>query len=247
MICWSWCLSQVYVIDSVNPSNGLQKICNRTSGVQYFVEHHSGLFYILTNAPIPDAEWSGQGYYLVRSRIEDVESAKFQVLWSVSYILILSSLLSVCACENTIVSLTSLLCLCFNFRVSSFLIKIQAYVIWTFLMDIWFFSSLRKVFLCYAHWTYLCKLISRYMNCNFTNICCLPLNWKVYITIYSSSLPLQHVSHLILMNMPCELQKRQRILQYDNTKEFVTAFPFVIPLWTHSFQGVWCSSNTILI
>uniref|UniRef100_A0A0R0KWG6 Prolyl endopeptidase n=1 Tax=Glycine max TaxID=3847 RepID=A0A0R0KWG6_SOYBN len=68
----------VYVIDSVNPSNGLQKICNRTSGVQYFVEHHSGLFYILTNAPIPDAEWSGQGYYLVRSRIEDVESAKFQ-------------------------------------------------------------------------------------------------------------------------------------------------------------------------
>lgn len=42
------------------------------------MEHHSGLFYILTNAPIPDAEWSGQGYYLVRSRIEDVESAKFQ-------------------------------------------------------------------------------------------------------------------------------------------------------------------------
>uniref|UniRef100_A0A0R0LGU3 Peptidase S9A N-terminal domain-containing protein n=1 Tax=Glycine max TaxID=3847 RepID=A0A0R0LGU3_SOYBN len=68
----------VYVIDSVNPSNGLQKICNRTSGVQYFVEHHSGLFYILTNAPIPDAEWSGQGYYLVRCRVEDVESAKFQ-------------------------------------------------------------------------------------------------------------------------------------------------------------------------
>ncbi|KAL5123446.1 O-fucosyltransferase 34 [Glycine soja] len=66
------------ITDSVNPSNGLQKICNRTSGVQYFVEHHSGLFYILTNAPIPDAEWSGQGYYLVRSRIEDVESAKFQ-------------------------------------------------------------------------------------------------------------------------------------------------------------------------
>nr|KYP69772.1 Protease 2 [Cajanus cajan] len=68
----------VYVIDSVNPSNGLQKICNRTSGVQYFVEHHSGLFYILTNAPIPDAQWSGQGYYLVRCRVEDIESAKLQ-------------------------------------------------------------------------------------------------------------------------------------------------------------------------
>ncbi|CAJ1931809.1 unnamed protein product [Sphenostylis stenocarpa] len=68
----------VYVIDSVNPSNGLQKLCNRTSGVQYFVEHHSGLFYILTNAPIPDPQWSGQGYYLVRCQVEDMESAKLQ-------------------------------------------------------------------------------------------------------------------------------------------------------------------------
>ncbi|XP_068462480.1 uncharacterized protein [Phaseolus vulgaris] len=70
--------SEVYVIDSVNPSNGLQKLCNRTSGVQYFVEHHSGLFYILTNAPIPESQWSGQGYYLVRCQVEDIESAKLQ-------------------------------------------------------------------------------------------------------------------------------------------------------------------------
>ncbi|XP_027362765.1 uncharacterized protein LOC113870370 [Abrus precatorius] len=68
----------VYVIDSVNPSNGLQKICKRTSGVQYFVEHHSGLFYILTNAPIPAGQWSGEGYYLVRCHVEDIESAKLQ-------------------------------------------------------------------------------------------------------------------------------------------------------------------------
>ncbi|XP_022632440.1 uncharacterized protein LOC106779835 isoform X1 [Vigna radiata var. radiata] len=70
--------SEVYVIDSVNPSNGLQKLCSRTSGVQYFVEHHSGLFYILTNAPIPESQWSGQGYYLVRCRVEDIESTKLQ-------------------------------------------------------------------------------------------------------------------------------------------------------------------------
>lgn len=81
VICWSWFLSQVYVIDSVNPSNGLQKLCNRTSGVQYFVEHHSGFFYILTNAPIPESQWSGQGYYLARCRVEDIESAKLQVFF----------------------------------------------------------------------------------------------------------------------------------------------------------------------
>lgn len=50
----------------------------------------------------------------------------------------------------------------------------------------------------------------------------------------SSSLPLQHLSHLILMNMPGEIHKRQRILQYDNTKEVNAAFPFMIPSCTHT-------------
>lgn len=61
--------------------DGLQRLCKRTSGVQYFVEHHSGLFYILTNAPLPDGQWSGEEYYLVRCRVEDIESPKLQVLF----------------------------------------------------------------------------------------------------------------------------------------------------------------------
>ncbi|XP_073221683.1 uncharacterized protein [Cicer arietinum] len=70
--------SEVYVLDSANPMDGLQRLCKRTSGVQYFVEHHSGLFYILTNAPLPDGQWSGEEYYLVRCRVEDIESPKLQ-------------------------------------------------------------------------------------------------------------------------------------------------------------------------
>ncbi|GAU32566.1 hypothetical protein TSUD_218240 [Trifolium subterraneum] len=68
----------VYVIDSANPMDGLQRLCERTSGVQYFVEHHSGLFYILTNAHLPDGKWSGDEYYLVRCRVEDIQSPKLQ-------------------------------------------------------------------------------------------------------------------------------------------------------------------------
>ncbi|WJX63288.1 hypothetical protein P8452_48195 [Trifolium repens] len=68
----------VYVIDSANPTDGLQRLCERTSGVQYFVEHHSGQFYFLTNAPLPDGKWSGDEYYLVRCRVEDIQSPKLQ-------------------------------------------------------------------------------------------------------------------------------------------------------------------------
>ncbi|XP_050905337.1 uncharacterized protein LOC127119193 isoform X2 [Lathyrus oleraceus] len=70
--------SEVYVIDSANPMDGLQRLCERTSGVQYFVEHHSGLLYILTNAPLPDDQWSGEEYYLVRCRVQDIDSPNLQ-------------------------------------------------------------------------------------------------------------------------------------------------------------------------
>ncbi|XP_016202941.1 uncharacterized protein LOC107643729 isoform X2 [Arachis ipaensis] len=69
--------SEVYVINAANPMEGIQRICKRTSGVQYFVEHHTGLFYILTNSPMPDSRWSGDGYYLVRCQVEDIESTKW--------------------------------------------------------------------------------------------------------------------------------------------------------------------------
>ncbi|TKY69510.1 hypothetical protein E2542_SST05786 [Spatholobus suberectus] len=56
---------------------------------------------------------------------------------------------------------------------------------------------------------------------------------------YPMQIDFKHLNHLILMNMPRELQKRQRILQYDNTKEFVTAFPFLIPLCTQTPSRVY--------
>ncbi|KAI9105048.1 hypothetical protein K1719_022764 [Acacia pycnantha] len=68
----------VYVINAVNPMDGLERICKRASGVQYFVEHHHGLFYILTNAPIPEGNWSGQDLYLARHRVEDIGCAYWQ-------------------------------------------------------------------------------------------------------------------------------------------------------------------------
>ena len=70
---------QVYVIDATNPSNGIHKIRERVSGAQYFLEHHYGLFYILTNTPLENGQWSGENYYLARCPVEDTRSAKWQV------------------------------------------------------------------------------------------------------------------------------------------------------------------------
>lgn len=68
--------SEVYIIDANNPQYGLQKVHNRVSGVQFFLEHHKGFFYILTNAPqnkSPDTN-----YYLARCRVEDVHLNNWQ-------------------------------------------------------------------------------------------------------------------------------------------------------------------------
>lgn len=52
----------------------------RVSGVQYFLEHHHGIFYVLTNAPMSEImEWSGEGYYLARCCLEDLLSCNWQV------------------------------------------------------------------------------------------------------------------------------------------------------------------------
>ncbi|EXB44900.1 Protease 2 [Morus notabilis] len=69
----------VYIIEAANPSGGLQKIRERVSGVQYFLEHHHGVFYILTNVPLcGNKEWSGENYYLVRCPVEDIQSVNWQ-------------------------------------------------------------------------------------------------------------------------------------------------------------------------
>ncbi|KAI3467205.1 hypothetical protein Pfo_023868 [Paulownia fortunei] len=70
---------QVYVINATNPQAGLQRFCKRVAGVQYFLEHHSGNFYVLTNAPTSkDKKFSDNGYYLARCGDEDVQSANLK-------------------------------------------------------------------------------------------------------------------------------------------------------------------------
>jgi len=52
---------------------------------------------------------------------------------------------------------------CFPFRMSSFREKILAYKIWTFLMGIWCFLSIRRAFLCFVPSICLLMLIVRYL------------------------------------------------------------------------------------
>ncbi|XP_076953603.1 uncharacterized protein LOC143627727 [Bidens hawaiensis] len=69
----------VYVLDANNPNHGLQKVHNRVSGVQFFLEHHRGFFYILTNLYSGDEkELLDEIYYLARCRVEDVQSANWE-------------------------------------------------------------------------------------------------------------------------------------------------------------------------
>jgi protease II len=73
-------LLQVYVMESGNVREGLWPVQKRTNKVQYFLEHNSGFFYILTNAPLEDIETSAEGYYLARCRAEKAVMDRWQVL-----------------------------------------------------------------------------------------------------------------------------------------------------------------------
>ncbi|XP_061976902.1 uncharacterized protein LOC133698042 [Populus nigra] len=71
--------SEVYVIDATNPLDGLQRVRERVSGVRYFLEHHYGVFYILTNAPLSESEDRSDGnYYLAQCEVEDIQSSDWQ-------------------------------------------------------------------------------------------------------------------------------------------------------------------------
>ncbi|RVW61701.1 Dipeptidyl aminopeptidase BI [Vitis vinifera] len=70
---------QVFVINATNPEEGLRRMNKRVPGVQYFLEHHHGFFYILTNAPLTDKELSVGDYYLARCQVDDVQLANWQV------------------------------------------------------------------------------------------------------------------------------------------------------------------------
>ncbi|KAJ0815257.1 putative oligopeptidase B transcription factor WD40-like family [Helianthus annuus] len=69
----------VYVVDANNPKDGLRKVHDRVSDVQFFLEHDRGFFYILTNLRVGDENGSLDGnYYLARCRVEDVQSANWE-------------------------------------------------------------------------------------------------------------------------------------------------------------------------
>ncbi|KAF7132771.1 hypothetical protein RHSIM_Rhsim09G0121600 [Rhododendron simsii] len=72
-------IQTVYVIDASNPQNGLRRLCKRVPGVQFFVEHHCGFFYVLTNASLgEDKDLSTGTYYLGRVRVEDMHLNNWQ-------------------------------------------------------------------------------------------------------------------------------------------------------------------------
>uniref|UniRef100_A0A8I6YGP8 Prolyl endopeptidase n=1 Tax=Hordeum vulgare subsp. vulgare TaxID=112509 RepID=A0A8I6YGP8_HORVV len=70
----------VYVMESGNVREGLWPVQKRTNKVQYFLEHHNGFFYILTNAPLKDTGTTVEGYYLARRRAEKSLMDKWQVV-----------------------------------------------------------------------------------------------------------------------------------------------------------------------
>ncbi|KAI3867369.1 hypothetical protein MKX03_036496 [Papaver bracteatum] len=73
--------SEVYVIDANNPQERLRRVRKRLAGTQYFVEHHYGYFYILTDTPSEENNYLiDGGYYLARCKAENIESAKWQDL-----------------------------------------------------------------------------------------------------------------------------------------------------------------------
>ncbi|XP_009105452.1 protease 2 [Brassica rapa] len=74
--------SEVYIVNAEKPLAGLRRARERVHGVQCFLEHRNGYFYILTNAPTDAAsEWSGEGYYLARCLVEEIESSEWQVVF----------------------------------------------------------------------------------------------------------------------------------------------------------------------
>lgn len=66
-------------MDASNIKNGVSLIKKRVSNVQYFLEHHFGFFYILTNSPLDNMGTFSKGYYLARSRAEEALWNKWQV------------------------------------------------------------------------------------------------------------------------------------------------------------------------
>lgn len=53
------------------------------------MEHHCGLFYILTNAPLSENKgWSGWDYYMATCQVEEIHSSNCQVFFLSLYMYI---------------------------------------------------------------------------------------------------------------------------------------------------------------
>ncbi|KAF9587576.1 hypothetical protein IFM89_004034 [Coptis chinensis] len=69
----------VYIIDANNPTDGLQRVWKREHGTEFFLEHHDGIFYILTNAPLSgNVNISSKSYYLALCEVKDIQPARWK-------------------------------------------------------------------------------------------------------------------------------------------------------------------------
>lgn len=105
------------MIDATNPLDGLQRVRKRVSGVQYFLEHHYGVFYILTNAPLSEnKEQSGGDYYLATFQAEQIQSSD----WQVALVLSTNEMFPIIYFHYSLIFHIILSC----YRISSFQVKI---------------------------------------------------------------------------------------------------------------------------
>jgi hypothetical protein len=80
---------QVYLLDAKDPEQALQRVEPRRSDVEYFVEHHDGFLYILTNSGL------GCNYRLVQCPVDSTSSKHWQVLSSYQLVSAVSLLYSI--------------------------------------------------------------------------------------------------------------------------------------------------------
>jgi protease II len=86
MTVYSWSMTsssdvQIYVMNLSKPLNGLTTIHKCvSSGDSCSLEHHQGFFYIMTNARLSEKNITSGNYYMIRCRVEDVESNIWQII-----------------------------------------------------------------------------------------------------------------------------------------------------------------------
>ena len=66
-------------MNAANLKDGLWPVRERMPGVQYFLEHHHGFFYILNNSPLENMGSVSGGYQLSRCRAKKSRLSSWQV------------------------------------------------------------------------------------------------------------------------------------------------------------------------